>query len=236
MSVDVSTLSKELAGAIANLQTTADMKESGVVTRIGDGVAWIYGLTSAGYAEVVTIESAAGNVEAFVLNLMEDEIGAVLLGDDTLVKAGDTVSRTGKVLEVPIGPELLGRVVDPLGRPLDGKGPIKAKATGRIERPAIGVMGRKKVAEPLMTGLLAIDTMVPIGRGQRELIIGDRQTGKTAIAIDTIINQRDEDVICIYVAIGQKGSTIASVRGTLEDAGAAVVALIAAVRHLDRLL
>jgi F-type H+-transporting ATPase subunit alpha len=221
MSVDVSTLSKELAGAIANLQTTADMKESGVVTRIGDGVAWIYGLTSAGYAEVVTIESAAGNVEAFVLNLMEDEIGAVLLGDDTLVKAGDTVSRTGKVLEVPIGPELLGRVVDPLGRPLDGKGPIKAKATGRIERPAIGVMGRKKVAEPLMTGLLAIDTMVPIGRGQRELIIGDRQTGKTAIALDTMINQgrQKTGVVNVYVAIGQKLSKIARLVDRLEQEG-----------------
>ncbi len=221
MSIDVATLSKELAGAIANLQTTADMKQSGVVTRIGDGVAWIYGLSSAGYAEVVTIETAHGGVEAFVLNLMEDEIGAVLLGDDTLVKAGDSVSRTGKVLEVPVGRELLGRVVDPLGRPLDGKGAIKAKATGRIERPAIGVMGRKKVAEPLMTGLLAIDTMVPIGRGQRELIIGDRQTGKTAIALDTMINQgrQKTGVVNVYVAIGQKLSKIARLVDRLEQEG-----------------
>ncbi|MBP7760426.1 F0F1 ATP synthase subunit alpha [Candidatus Saccharibacteria bacterium] len=235
MSIDVSTVSKELTAAIANLQTSADMKESGVVTRIGDGVAWIYGLTSAGYAEVVTIESAAGNVEAFVLNLMEDEIGAVLLGDDTLVKAGDTVSRTGKVLEVPVGPELLGRVVDPLGRPLDGKGPIKAKSVGRIERPAIGVMGRKKVAEPLMTGLLAIDTMVPIGRGQRELIIGDRQTGKTAIALDTMINQgrQKTGVVNVYVAIGQKLSKIARLVDRLEQEGVMEQTIVVATGPSD---
>lgn len=235
MSIDVSTVSKELTAAIANLQTSADMKESGVVTRIGDGVAWIYGLTSAGYAEVVTIESAGGNVEAFVLNLMEDEIGAVLLGDDTLVKAGDTVSRTGKVLEVPVGPELLGRVVDPLGRPLDGKGPIKAKSVGRIERPAIGVMGRKKVAEPLMTGLLAIDTMVPIGRGQRELIIGDRQTGKTAIALDTMINQgrQKTGVVNVYVAIGQKLSKIARLVDRLEQEGVMEQTIVVATGPSD---
>lgn len=235
MSIDVSTVSKELTAAIANLQTSADMKESGVVTRIGDGVAWIYGLTSAGYAEVVTIESAGGNVEAFVLNLMEDEIGAVLLGDDTLVKAGDTVSRTGKVLEVPVGPELLGRVVDPLGRPLDGKGPIKAKSVGRIERPAIGVMGRKKVQEPLMTGLLAIDTMVPIGRGQRELIIGDRQTGKTAIALDTMINQgrQKTGVVNVYVAIGQKLSKIARLVDRLEQEGVMEQTIVVATGPSD---
>ena len=235
MSIDVSTLSKELAGAIANLKTTADMKESGVVTRIGDGVAWIYGLSSAGYAEVVTIETAGGGVEAFVLNLMEDEIGAVLLGDDTLVKAGDSVSRTGKVLEVPVGPELLGRVVDPLGRPLDGKGPVKAKSTGRIERPAIGVMGRKKVQEPLMTGLLAIDTMVPIGRGQRELIIGDRQTGKTAIALDTMINQgrQKTGVVNVYVAIGQKLSKIARLVDRLEQEGVMSQTIVVATGPSD---
>ena len=187
--IAVTELSKELRAAIAGLETSEGLEEVGVVTRVGDGVAWVHGLRSAGYSEVLEIETKNGITEAFALNLMEDEIGAVLLGSDSDVAAGNTVRLRGTVLEVPVGPELLGRVVDPLGRPLDGGPAIKAKQMGRVEREAVGVMGRKSVHEPLMTGIVAIDAMFPIGRGQRELIIGDRQTGKTAIAIDTMINQ-----------------------------------------------
>ncbi len=219
--LDVTALSQELEAAIANMQIQADLSETGLVTRVGDGVAWIYGLNSAGYAEVVTIETAGGAVEAFVLNLMEDEIGAVLLGDDRGVKAGDKVSLSGKALQVPTGEALLGRVVDPLGRPLDGKGEIASTTWGMIETPAPGVKDRKGVHEPMMTGLMAIDTMVPIGRGQRELIIGDRQTGKTAIAIDTMINQARQKtgVINVYVAIGQKLSKVARIVDRLTEEG-----------------
>ena len=219
--IKVKELSKELQAAIADLQVSGGSEATGVVTRVGDGVAWIYGLTDCGYSEVVNIETANGVVEAFALNLMEDEIGAVLLGEDSDVSAGAKVTLSGSVLEVPVGPELLGRVVDPLGRPLDGKGPIKAKATGAVERPAPGVIDRKSVHEPLMTGLMAIDTMVPVGRGQRELIIGDRQTGKTAIAIDTMINQARQKtgVVNVYVAIGQKLSKIARIVDRLTQEG-----------------
>lgn len=187
--ISASALSKELRDAIAGLEVTEGLDEVGIVTRVGDGIAWIHGLKKAGYNEVLVIESGDERVEAFALNLMEDEIGAVLLGEDSAVSAGAKVRLKGEVLSVPVGPELLGRVVDPLGRPLDGGPAIKTKQTGLVERPAIGVMGRKSVHEPLMTGIMSIDAMFPIGRGQRELIIGDRQIGKTAIAIDTMINQ-----------------------------------------------
>jgi len=219
--IKVKELSSELQAAIADLQVSGSSEDTGIVTRVGDGVAWIYGLTNCGYSEVVNIETANGIVEAFALNLMEDEIGAVLLGEDAGVSAGAKVTLSGSVLEVPVGPELLGRVVDPLGRPLDGKGPIKAKQSGAVERPAPGVIDRKSVHEPLMTGLMAIDTMVPVGRGQRELIIGDRQTGKTAIAIDTMINQARQKtgVVNVYVAIGQKLSKIARIVDRLTQEG-----------------
>jgi F-type H+-transporting ATPase subunit alpha len=219
--INVKDLATDLQKRIEGLQVKGELGSSGVVTRVGDGVAWIYGLKDCGFNEVVEIESATGVVQAFALNLMEDEIGAVLLGDDADVKAGAHVSLVGNVLSVPIGEELLGRVVDPLGRPLDGKGPLKTKKTGLVERPAIGVMGRKSVHEPLMTGLMAIDTMVPIGRGQRELIIGDRQTGKTAIAVDTMINQARQKtgVVNVYVAIGQKLSKVARIIDRLEEEG-----------------
>lgn len=219
--INVKELARDLQRSIENLQVAGELGTSGVVTRVGDGVAWIYGLTDCGFNEVVKIETDDGVVEAFALNLMEDEIGAVLLGSDVPVKAGARVTLAGNVLSVPVGEELLGRVVDPLGRPLDGKGPIKSKKTGLVERPAIGVMGRKSVHEPLMTGLMAIDTMVPIGRGQRELIIGDRQTGKTAIAIDTMINQARQKtgVVNVYVAIGQKLSKVARIIDRLEEEG-----------------
>jgi F-type H+-transporting ATPase subunit alpha len=233
--INVKELSRDLQSAISALQVDGKMETTGVVTRVGDGVAWIYGLSNAGYGEVLNIESAKGTVEAFALNLMEDEIGAVLLGEDAEVKAGAKVTLSGRVLEVPVGPELLGRVVDPLGRPLDGKGPIKTKLTGAVERNAPGVIDRKSVHEPLMTGLMAIDTMVPIGRGQRELIIGDRQTGKTAIAVDTMINQARQKtgVVNVYVAIGQKLSKIARIIDRLEEEGVMEQTIIVATGPSD---
>lgn len=219
--LQVAELSKDLQAAIAGLEKNEGLASAGVVIRVGDGVAWVHGLADAGYSEVLEIDTKDGVVEAFALNLMEDEIGAVILGDDSKVAAGNTVRLKGTVLEVPVGKELLGRVVDPLGRPLDGGPEIKAKQTGPVEREAIGVMGRKHVHEPMMTGIMAIDAMFPIGRGQRELIIGDRQTGKTAIAIDTMINQAREKtgVINIYVAIGQKLSKIAGLVERLKQEG-----------------
>jgi F-type H+-transporting ATPase subunit alpha len=219
--IAVTELSKGLRDAINKLEVSGDMESVGVVTRIGDGVAWVHGLTSAGYSEVLEIETDNGIVEAFALNLMEDEIGAVLLGSDQYVAAGNSVKLKGTVLEVPVGPELLGRVVDPLGNPIDGGPAIKATRTGHVEREAIGVLGRKHVHEPLMTGIMSIDAMFPIGRGQRELIIGDRQTGKTAIAIDTMINQARQKtgVYNVYVAIGQKRSKVARLVERLKEEG-----------------
>ncbi len=234
--LNIQELSNELRDAIQSLRTTKGLEEAGIVTRIGDGVAWIYGLRSAGYNEVVEIETTDGStVSAFVLNLLEDEIGAVLLGDDAAVAAGAKVTLTGEVLTVPVGPELVGRVVDPLGRPLDGKGAIKSKERGAIERPAPGVMARKSVHEPLMTGILAIDAMVPIGRGQRELIIGDRQTGKTSIAIDTMINQAKQQtgVINVYVAVGQKSSKVAALVERLKREGVMDQTIIVATSPAD---
>ena len=219
--IAVAELSKGLRDAIAKLENEQKLESVGIVTRVGDGVAWVHGLTNAGYSEVLEIETSTGVIEAFALNLMEDEIGAVLLGSDQGVSAGDKVRLKGEVLSVPVGPELLGRVVSPLGEPLDGGPAIKAKQFGAVEREAIGVMGRKHVHEPMMTGVVAIDAMFPIGRGQRELIIGDRQTGKTAIAVDTMINQAREKtgVINIYVAVGQKLSKIAGLVERLKQEG-----------------
>lgn len=233
--IAITELSSELRAAIAGLETTEGLESVGVVTRIGDGVAWVHGLREAGFSEMLEIETKDGIVEAFALNLMEDEIGAVLLGSDTTVSAGNTVRLKGTTLEVPVGPELLGRVVDPLGRPLDGAGPIKTKQTGLVEREAIGVMGRKSVHEPLMTGIMAIDAMFPIGRGQRELIIGDRQTGKTAIAIDTMINQAKQNtgVVNVYVAIGQKLSKIARLVDRLKAEGVMEQTIIVATGPSD---
>jgi F-type H+-transporting ATPase subunit alpha len=229
-------LSQELRDAIQGLRSTKGLEEAGVVTRVGDGVAWIYGLRNAGFNQVVEIETISGKaVSAFVLNLLEDEIGAVLLGDDSQVVAGAKVTLTGELLQVPVGPELIGRVVDPLGRPLDGKGPIKAAQHGLIERAAPGVMARKSVHEPMMTGIMAIDAMVPIGRGQRELIIGDRQTGKTAIAIDTMINQAKQatGVVNVYVAIGQKSSKVAALVERLKREGVMDQTIVVATSPAD---
>ena len=234
--ISVKELSSELQSAIGQLQSQQGLQEAGIVTRIGDGVAWVYGLTNAGFNEVLQIEGKDGSiVEAFALNLMEDEIGAVLLGADSQVVAGARVTLKGTVLTVPVGPELLGRVVDPLGRPLDGQGPIKAKQTGLVERPAPGVIDRKSVHEPMMTGLMAIDAIVPIGRGQRELIIGDRQTGKTAIALDTMINQsrQKSGVINVYVAVGQKLSKISRLVERLKAEGVMEQSIVVATSPAD---
>jgi F-type H+-transporting ATPase subunit alpha len=233
--IAVTELSKELRAAIAGLETRENLESVGVVTRMGDGVAWVHGLRSAGFSEMLEIETKNGVIEAFALNLMEDEIGAVLLGSDIDVAAGDTVRLKGTTLEVPVGPELLGRVVDPLGRPLDGGPAIKTKQMGLVEREAIGVMGRKSVHEPLMTGIMAIDAMFPVGRGQRELIIGDRQTGKTALAIDTMINQGKQKtgVVNVYVAIGQKLSKIARLVDRLKQEGVMDQTIIVATGPSD---
>lgn len=233
--IKVTELAADLRAAITNLETSDSLESVGIVTRIGDGVAWIHGLAEAGFSEMLEIETKDGIVEAFALNLMEDEIGAVLLGSDASVSAGNTVRLKGTTLEVPVGPELLGRVVDPLGRPLDGAGAIKTKLMGLVEREAIGVMGRKSVHEPLMTGTMAIDAIFPIGRGQRELIIGDRQTGKTAIAIDTMINQAKQKtgVVNVYVAIGQKLSKIARLVDRLKAEGVMEQTIIVATGPSD---
>ena len=233
--ISVAELSKDLRDAIAGLESTEGLEKVGIVVRVGDGVAWVQGLRDAGYNEVLQIETPSGIVEAFALNLMEDEIGAVLLGSDSLVSAGNTVRLKGVVLSVPVGPELLGRVVDPLGRPLDGGAPIKTKQTGLVEREAIGVMGRKSVHEPLMTGIIAIDAMFPIGRGQRELIIGDRQTGKTALTIDTMINQAKQKtgVVNVYVAIGQRSSKISRLIDRLKKEGVMDQTIVVATSPSD---
>jgi F-type H+-transporting ATPase subunit alpha len=234
--LSITELSADIRTAIAELKQRPEIESVGVVTRVGDGIAWIYGLSGAGYNEMLEIEGVdSRKVTAFALNLGEDEIGAVLLGEDTAVKAGAKVRLSGHVLEVPVGPELVGRVVDPLGRPLDGGDPIKAKLTSRVERPAPGVLARKSVHEPMMTGLTAIDAIVPIGRGQRELIIGDRQTGKTAIAVDTMVNQAKQKtgVINVYVAVGQKLSKIAALQERLKREGVMEQTIIVATSPAD---
>jgi F-type H+/Na+-transporting ATPase subunit alpha len=202
---------------IADYQALSSVDEVGRVVYVGDGIARVYGLDKVMYGEMVEFP---GGVIGMALNLEEDNVGCALFGSDALIAEGSVAKRTGRVVQVPVGEELVGRVVNPLGIPLDGKGPIQAKQFSPVERLATGVVTRQPVKEPLQTGIKAIDAMIPIGRGQRELIIGDRQTGKTSIAIDTIINQKGQNVVCIYVAIGQKGSTIAKVVKTLEEHGA----------------
>jgi F-type H+-transporting ATPase subunit alpha len=210
-------ISEIIKRQLQGYEAEIDLKEAGRVIEVGDGIARIYGLENALAGELLEFP---GGVFGLVLNLEADNVGAVLLGDDTQIKEGDPVMRTKRIAQVPVGPALVGRVVNALGQPVDGKGPIESKEFRNIERYAPGVVDRRSVKEPLQTGLKAIDAMIPIGRGQRELIIGDRQTGKTAIGIDTIINQKGQDVFCIYVAIGQKRSTVAQVVKVLEDTGA----------------
>ncbi|MBP3384700.1 MAG: F0F1 ATP synthase subunit alpha [Firmicutes bacterium] len=202
---------------IKNYKNQLEISDFGTVIQVGDGIARVYGLEKCMAGELLEFP---GETYGMALNLEEDNVGAVILGSDKEIKEGDIVKPTGRVVEVPVGQGMIGRVVNALGQPIDGKGPITAEDHRKIEYPAPGVLQRKSVHEPLQTGIKAIDAMIPIGKGQRELIIGDRQTGKTAIAIDTIINQKDSDVICIYVAIGQKQSTVAQLVQTLENKGA----------------
>jgi F-type H+-transporting ATPase subunit alpha len=214
MQMKVDEISKLIRSQIENYEKKTDLAEVGTVITVGDGIGRIYGLDRVMAGELVELPHG---VMGMVLNLEEDNVGAVLLGETTLIKEGDPVRRTGRIMQVPVGEAMLGRVVDALGEPLDGKGPVQTEQRMNLERIAPGVVERRPVTEPMQTGLKSIDSMTPIGRGQRELIIGDRQTGKTAIALDTIINQKGKDVICIYVAVGQKQSTVAQVVKTLEE-------------------
>ena len=222
MEIKTDEITSLLKQQLSEFKVDIDVSEVGEVIMVGDGVARISGLKNVMSSELVELPNG---IFGMALNLEEDNVGLVLFGDSRLVREGDLAKRTGRVVEVPVGPEMLGRVVNPLGQPIDGKGPINAKESLPVERKALGVMARQPVKEPLQTGLKAIDSMIPIGRGQRELIIGDRQTGKTAIAVDAIINQKythktDSPVYCIYVAIGQKASTVASIVSELEENGA----------------
>ncbi len=217
MDIRADEITKVLKEQIGDYEAHVGVSEVGTVVSAGDGIARIHGLKGVMYGELVELPN---EVFGLALNLEEESVGLVLFGDTTLIKEGDEAKRTRRILEVPAGEELIGRVVDALGRPLDGKGPINAKQNNPVERIASGIVDRQPVKEPLQTGIKAVDAMIPIGRGQRELIIGDRQTGKTAIAVDAIINQKGKDVICVYVAIGQKLSTVAQVVKTLEENGA----------------
>ena len=223
-------ISRVLREEIENYERAVDVAETGSVISVGDGIARVYGLENVMSGELIEFK---GGISGIALNLEEDQVGAVLLGEYSGIKEGDEVRRTGRIMSVPVGEGLIGRVVDALGLPIDGKGPIEAKAYNAIERLAPGVVDRQPVKEPLQTGIKAIDAMIPIGRGQRELIIGDRQTGKTTAALDTIINQKGGDVICIYVAIGQKRSTVAQVVKTLENYGAMEYTVVVAATASD---
>jgi F-type H+/Na+-transporting ATPase subunit alpha len=225
MSVKASEISDLIKSRIENFKSAAEARNVGTVVTVTDGICRIHGLADVRYGEMIEFP---GNVFGLALNLEQDSVGAVVLGEYKGIREGDTVKTTGRILEVPVGREMLGRVVDALGQPLDGKGPLKTTLTAPIERVAPGVIYRKSVSQPVQTGYKAIDSMTPIGRGQRELIIGDRQTGKTAIAVDTIINQKSSGIKCIYVAIGQKQSTIANVVRKLEEHGALAHTIIVA--------
>src|SRR5437764_2418183 len=225
MQLNPSEISELIKSKIQNLDTGAEVRTQGTVVTVSDGISRIHGLSDAMQGEMLEFP---GNTFGLALNLERDSVGAVILGDYEHISEGDIVKCTGRILEVPIGPELIGRVVNALGQPIDGKGPINAKLTDVIEKVAPGVIARKSVSQPGQTGLKAIDAMGPIGRGQRELIIGDRQTGKTAVAVDTIINQKGKDLFCVYVAIGQKASTIANVVRKLEEHGAMAYTIIVA--------
>ncbi len=223
-------ISRLLREEIENYDKAVNVAETGSVISVGDGIARIYGLENVMAGELIEFK---GGVSGIALNLEEDQVGAVLLGEASGIMEGDEVRRTGRIMSVPVGEAMIGRVVDALGKPIDGKGPIEAKGYNAIERIAPGVVDRQPVKEPMQTGIKAIDAMIPIGRGQRELIIGDRQTGKTTVALDTIINQKGGDVICIYVAIGQKRSTVAQVVKTLEDYGAMEYTIVVAATASD---
>jgi len=230
MQLNPSEISELLKSRIQGLGVSADIRTQGTVVSVTDGICRIHGLSDVMQGEMLEFP---GNTFGLALNLERDSVGSVVLGSYEHISEGDTVKATGRILEVPVGPELIGRVVNSLGQPIDGKGPINAKMTDVIEKVAPGVIARKSVSQPVQTGLKAIDAMVPIGRGQRELIIGDRQTGKTAVAVDTIINQKGKDLICVYVAIGQKASTIVNVVRKLEETGALAYTIIVAASASD---
>ncbi len=238
MDIQAAEISAILKKQIAEFDKQTDVAEVGQVISVGDGIARVYGLDNVQAGEMVEFP---GGIKGMALNLETDNVGIVIFGDDRDIKEGDIVKRTGAIVEVPIGPELLGRVVDGLGNPIDGKGPINAKAKSRVEVKAPGIIPRKSVHEPVQTGLKALDALVPVGRGQRELIIGDRQTGKTAVAIDTFINQKPVNAAndpktklhCIYVAVGQKRSTVAKIVKTLEDYGAMEYSIVVAATASD---
>ena len=238
MDINPSEITKVIKDQIKNFGKDAEVSEVGQVLSVGDGIARIYGLDNVEAGEMVEFSEGT---KGMALNLETDNVGVVIFGDDSHIKEGDIVKRTGEIVDVPVGKELLGRVVDGLGNPIDGKGPINSKGKKRVEVKAPGIIPRKSVSEPMQTGLKAIDSLIPIGRGQRELIIGDRQTGKTAIAIDTIINQKEinrsddesKKLYCVYVAIGQKRSTVAQIVKTLEDAGALEYSIVVAATASD---
>ncbi len=223
-------ISSVIKAQIRSYESKLQVEDTGTVIQVGDGISRVYGLEKCMAGELLEFPN---HVEGMVLNLEEDSVGAVLFGSDSDIKEGDLVKRTGRIVRVPVGEQLLGRTVNSLGKPIDGKGPIQTDKTRPIEAKASGVIARKSVNQPLQTGIKAIDSMIPIGRGQRELIIGDRQTGKTTVAIDTIINQKKENVICIYVAIGQKESTVAGLVKTLENAGAMAYTIVVASSASD---
>ena len=225
MQLNPSEISELIKSRIENLGVSTEVRNQGTVVSVTDGICRIHGLSGAMQGEMLEFP---GNTFGLALNLERDSVGAVVLGEYEHISEGDTVKATGRILEVPVGPELIGRVVNSLGQPIDGKGPVNAKMSDVIEKVAPGVIARKSVSQPVQTGLKAIDAMVPVGRGQRELIIGDRQTGKTAVAVDTIINQKGKDLFCIYVAIGQKASTIANVVRKLEEYGAMAYTIVVA--------
>ncbi|MDC0624318.1 F0F1 ATP synthase subunit alpha [Alphaproteobacteria bacterium] len=233
MEIKAAEISSVIKDQIANFETKADVAEVGTVLSVGDGIARVYGLDQVQAGEMVEFP---GGIKGMALNLEMDNVGVSIFGDDTGIKEGDTVKRTGEIVDVPVGKGLLGRVVDGLGNPIDGKGPIQSSEKRRIELKAPGIIPRQSVSEPMQTGIKALDALVPVGRGQRELIIGDRQTGKTAVAIDTILNQKTvnqsdnekEKLYCIYVAIGQKRSTVAQIVKTLEDNGAMEYTIVVA--------
>ena len=230
MQLSTSEISELIKSRLENFSTTAEARTQGTVVSVTDGIVRVHGLSNVMAGEMIEFP---GNTFGLALNLERDSVGAVVLGDYEHITEGDVCKCTGRILEVPVGPELIGRVVDALGRPIDGKGPINAKMTDKIEKVAPGVIARKSVSQPVQTGIKAIDSMVPVGRGQRELIIGDRQTGKTAVAIDAIINQKGQKMTCIYVAVGQKASTIANVVRKLEQYGALEYTIIVAASASD---
>ncbi len=232
--ITAQSIDEALRKQLASLEVSVDSREVGTVIQVGDGIARVDGLKNAMAGELLEFVGSNGKtVFGLAQNLEEDEVGAVLLGDVTAIKENDQVRTTGRIMEVPSGKGLLGRVVNPLGMPIDGKGEIEAEGTRPVEFKAPGVISRKPVHEPMQTGIIAVDSMIPIGRGQRELIIGDRQTGKTAIAIDAIINQKDNDMICIYVAVGQKASTVAGIMETFEKYGVMDKTIIVAATAAD---